>query len=219
MPTLQKEQQVASISERLAKSQSLYLSNFSGMTVNELQDMRRKLREVDAEFRVVKNTLLKIALKGTPYEKLGENLEYSTGVTFGYGDPAAPARVLNETLKSVKKNEVKAIGYENQVYSDPEFLKRLADLPTREVMLQIVLGTMMAPIAGFARVVNAIREKLEQEGGATAEESAEADAKTNTEESGEAPQAAAESSEDDAPAGEEKPQEEADGDADQEKSE
>jgi len=219
MPTLQKEQQVASISERLAKSQSLYLSNFSGMTVNELQDMRRKLREVDAEFRVVKNTLLKIALKGTPYEKLGENLEYSTGVTFGYGDPAAPARVLNETLKSVKKNEVKAIGYENQVYSDPEFLKRLADLPTREVMLQIVLGTMMAPIAGFARVVNAIKEKLEQEGGTAAgEESAEADAKTNTEESGEAPQAAAASSED-TPSGEGKPQEKADGDADQEKSE
>jgi len=198
MTTPQKEALVAAIRENISKAQSLYLTDFTGVTVNQMETMRRKLREVEAEYKVVKNTLLKIALADTPYAEMGEGLVGQTGITFGYGDPAAPARVLRDMIKDIDRNQIKSIAYEQQVH-DAEFLKKLASLPTREVQLQILLGTMMAPIASFARLVNAIKEKLEEEGAETpaepapeAEEAAPAEEKIPAEAAPEAETEAAE---------------------------
>ncbi len=163
MPTPQKEAMVAALRENVGKAQSLYLTDFSGVSVHDMEQMRRKLREVEAEYKVIKNTLLKLALADTPYAEMGENLSGQTGIAIGYGDPAAPARVLQDMIKSLDRNQVKSIAYE-QVIHDGEFLQRLASLPSREVQLQIVLGTMMAPISGMARVLNAIKEKMEEAG-------------------------------------------------------
>jgi large subunit ribosomal protein L10 len=167
MPTPQKEAMVAALRENVDKAQSLYLTDFSGVSVKDMEQMRRKLREVEAEYKVIKNTLLKLALADTPYAEMGENLSGQTGIAIGYGDPAAPARVLHDMIKVLDRNKVKSIAYE-QVVHDGEFLERLASLPSREVQLQILLGTMMAPISGMARVLNAIKEKMEADSGETA---------------------------------------------------
>ncbi|MBL7033083.1 MAG: 50S ribosomal protein L10 [Candidatus Delongbacteria bacterium] len=167
MPTPQKETLVAAIRENIDKAESIYLTDFTGVSVNQMEEMRHKLSEVDAEYKVVKNTLLRIALAETPYADMGEGLTGQTGIAFGYGDPAAPARVLRDMIKVINKNHVKLIAYEQQIHQ-ADFLNRLADLPTREVQLQILLATMLAPISAFARVVNAIKEKMEAEGGDTA---------------------------------------------------
>jgi large subunit ribosomal protein L10 len=163
MPTPQKEAMVAALRENVDKAQSLYLTDFSGVSVKDMEQMRRKLREVEAEYKVIKNTLLKLALAETPYAEMGENLSGQTGIAIGYGDPAAPARVLQDMIKVLDRNKVKSIAYE-QVVHDGEFLQRLASLPSREVQLQVLLGTMMAPISGMARVLNAIKEKMEADG-------------------------------------------------------
>jgi len=162
MSTPQKEAIIAGLREKVAAAKSVYLADYTGLTAGEMAVMRRKLREIEAEFKVAKNTLFNIAFKGSEYEGLTEEIAGQNGIAFGYGDPAAPAKVLNDTSKEIKKLEVKRIGYENEVY-DSTFLEKLAGLPTRDVQLQIVLGTMLAPISAFARVVNAIKEKMEEE--------------------------------------------------------
>lgn len=162
MSTTQKEAIIADLREKVTAAKSVYLADYTGLTAGEMADMRRKLRDLEAEFKVAKNTLFDIAFKGTEYEGLTEEIAGQNGIAFCYGDPAAPAKVLKDTKKEIDKLEVKRIGYENEVY-DSTFLEKLAGLPTREVQLQIFMGTMLAPLSGLARVINAYKEKLEEE--------------------------------------------------------
>ena len=170
MPNIQaKEPVVQDIKVKLEASQGAVLADYRGLNVAEVTELRNKLREAGVEFKVVKNTLTRIAAHQIGLEGLDPYLEGPTAIAFGADDPVAPAKILSEFAKTHKDLELKAGVLEGKVI-DLEGIKALANLPAREVLLAKVLGGMQAPMYGFAGVLqgtlrslvyalNAVREK------------------------------------------------------------
>lgn len=164
-----KKQVVEEIKERFQKMQSAVLTDYRGLNVAEVTELRTKLREAGVEFKVLKNTLTKIAADEVGLEGLDPYLEGPTAIAFGIEDVVAPAKVLSDFAKTHKALEIKAGILEKKVI-DFDGVKALADLPSREVLLAKVLGSMQAPMYGFAGslqgllrnfvyVLDAVREK------------------------------------------------------------
>lgn len=164
-----KKQVVEEIKDRFQKMQSAVLTDYRGLNVGEVTELRSKLREAGIEFKVLKNTLTKIAADEVGLEGLDPYLEGPTAIAFGVEDVVAPAKILSDFAKTHKALEIKAGILENKVI-DFEGVKALADLPSREVLLAKLLGSMQSPMYGFAGslqgilrnfvyVLDAVREK------------------------------------------------------------
>ena len=150
MPNIEaKKQVVDEIKERLEKIQGAVLTDYRGLNVAEVTELRSKLREAGIEFKVLKNTLTRIAAHQVGLQDLDSYLEGPTAIAFGIDDPVAPAKILAEFAKAHKDLEIKAGILENKVI-DADGVKALAELPSREVLLAKVLGAMQSPMYGFA---------------------------------------------------------------------
>lgn len=152
-----KEAKVAEIKEKLEKASSVVLSQYQGLTVEEDTVLRKNLREAGVEYKVYKNTLVTLAAKELGLEGIVEYLEGPVAIAFGYEDVTVAARVLNDFAKDHKKLELKAGIVEGVVY-DTDKIKQLATIPSKEVLIAKLLGSIKSPIASFARVINAIAE-------------------------------------------------------------
>lgn len=130
------------------------VTHYRGLTVADMTDLRRKCRKAGVEFRVIKNTLARRAMQGGPFEPLSALLAGPTGVAFS-ADPAAPSKVLEEFIKTHPKMQVMGGVLEGKLL-DPVGIMALAQLPSREVLLARLLGSLMSPIQGFASVLAAI---------------------------------------------------------------
>jgi len=150
----QKKAVVAEISAEVAKAQAIVVAEYRGLEVGNMTDLRRQARKSGVYLRVLKNTLARRAVSGTPFEKLSEQM---TGpLIYGISpDPVATAKVLNEFSKTNEKFVIKAGAMPNSVISAKE-VKALATMPSREELLAKLLGTMQAPIAQFARTLNEV---------------------------------------------------------------
>ena len=151
MATAEKEQTVQSLTELIARSKSIYLTDFQGMNVELVAKMRRRLRDAKVEYRVAKNTLTKIALRGQGVETLDSYLEGPTGIAFG-SDEVSCAKVLSDFAKEFEKPTVKAAYVSGHVYG-PDGVKMLALLPPREVLLGQFIGGLRSPMQGFVGVL------------------------------------------------------------------
>lgn len=152
-----KEAKVAEIKEKLEKATSVVLSQYQGLTVEEDTVLRKNLREAGVEYKVYKNTLVTLAAKELGLEGIVEYLEGPVAIAFGYEDVTVAARVLNDFAKDHKKLELKAGIVEGEVY-DTNKIKQLATIPSKEVLIAKLLGSIKSPISSFARVINAIAE-------------------------------------------------------------
>lgn len=152
-----KEAKVAEIKEKLEKSQSVILASYQGLTVEEDTQLRKNLREAGVEYKVYKNTLVILAAKELGLEGIVEYLEGPVAIAFGYEDVTVAARVLNDFAKDHKKLELKAGIVEGEIY-DTDKIKQLATIPSKEVLIAKLLGSIKSPISSFARVINAIAE-------------------------------------------------------------
>lgn len=152
-----KEAKVAEIKEKLEKATSVVLSQYQGLTVEEDTVLRKNLREAGVEYKVYKNTLVTLAAKELGLEGIVEYLEGPVAIAFGYEDVTVAARVLNDFAKDHKKLELKAGIVEGVVY-DTDKIKQLATIPSKEVLIAKLLGSIKSPISSFARVINAIAE-------------------------------------------------------------
>ena len=157
----QKKVTVAKLQEKLAATKGAVLVDFRGLTVAQDTVMRRKMREAGIEYRVVKNTLTSIAAKEVGIEGLDEYLVGSTAIAISTEDPVAAAKVVSEFAKNkeYKNLKIKAGIVEGTVIN-AEGVKALADLPSREVLLAKLLGSMQSPIAGFANVLQGTIRKF-----------------------------------------------------------
>lgn len=155
-----KQAVIAEISEKLAKASSVVLVDYIGMTVAESTELRNQFRAAGVDFKVYKNTLIKLALKEQGIEGLDEHLNGSTAVAFSYEDPTAAAKVITKFINKVKKTSIKVGILDKEVLSAAQ-VEALADIPTREVLLAMLLGVMNGPIRTFARCVDLIREQKE----------------------------------------------------------
>ncbi|MEN3001845.1 MAG: 50S ribosomal protein L10 [Armatimonadota bacterium] len=172
MPSPKKVAQVEQIRRWLAQSHGQILTDYRGLTVREITDLRRQLRRAGAELRVVKNTLYRLAVGENLPPELEPHLFGPTAVAFIQGDEAAAAKVLVEFIKQARKTEVKALVLGQRVYP-ASAVEELAKLPSREVMLAQLLGALQSPISGlvgtlseligqFVRTLQAVADKKAQ---------------------------------------------------------
>lgn len=149
---------VAAIAEDIKDAQSVVLVDYRGITVAEDTELRKTLREAGIIYKVCKNTMMKRAFEGTAFEGLNGYLEGPSAIAISKDDATAPARIICEFAKKAPKLEVKAGVVEGNVY-DTEGVVELSKIPSREVLLSRLLGSMQSPMANFARVIKQIAEK------------------------------------------------------------
>jgi large subunit ribosomal protein L10 len=174
MPTARKEAAVQELRDRLAESQNLFLTDFAGLTVEEITNLRRELRKDGNSYAVVKNTLFKIAAGDDLAKKLDEFLAGPTGVVFAGTDPVAPAKAIKQFADERKKLGIKA-AYIDGVLVDAKQVEALASLPPKAELIAKLVGSLASPLrglvtvlsgnqSGLVRVLNAIREQKEAAG-------------------------------------------------------
>ena len=151
---------VAEISELLNGAASAVVVDYRGLTVEQDTQLRKKLRESDVSYKVYKNTMIRFAVKGTEFEALVPHLEGPTALAVSKTDATAPARILADFANTADKLELKA-GVVEGTYYDEKGIQVIATIPSREILLGRLLGSMQSPIANFARVLNQIAEKAE----------------------------------------------------------
>ena len=149
---------VEEISEVIKDAQGVVLVDYRGLTVEQDTALRRKLREANVTYKVYKNTMMNFAFKGTDCEGLAPYLEGPSAMAVSTEDATAPARVLAEFAKTAPALEFKGGVVEGDVY-DAAGIAEIAKVPSREVLLSRLLGSMQSPVANFARVINQIAEK------------------------------------------------------------
>ena len=158
-----KQPVVEEISAGIKDAQSVVLVDYRGLTVEQDTQLRKLLREAGVTYKVYKNTMMNFAFKGTDFEGLAPYLEGPSAMAYSATDATAPARVLAEFAKKADKLEIKAGVVEGTVY-DAAGMAGIASIPSREVLISRLLGSMQSPITNFARVMNQLAEK----GGAAA---------------------------------------------------
>jgi len=180
---IEKQKIVEDLTEKL-KSQAGVLINYSGITVNEDTDLRVKLREANIDYTVVKNTLMRFAIKNVGFEELDPILNGTTSLAVSVDDPVAPARVIKEYADKLPDYfEIKGGFMDGKVLSVDE-VNSLASIPPLPILQAQFLGTLLAPIARLAVVLKAIAEKDGEvaEEPAAVEEAAPAEAAAPVEE-------------------------------------
>jgi large subunit ribosomal protein L10 len=173
MPTVQKEQLVEEIKDRFAGSQAILLADYRGLSVKELQELRVNLRQVGAELTIYKNSLTEIAMRELALPSMTEYLAGPTAFVFAGEDPVAPAKALTTFARAHPALDLKGGLVENQVV-DASGVKAIATLPSREELIAKLLGTMINPIVGFARVLNGPTEAFARTVQAVADQKAAA---------------------------------------------
>ncbi len=184
----EKQPIVQEIAETVKDAQGVVVVDARGLTVTEDTALRKQLRDAGVTYKVYKNTMIRLAVKGTEYEPLTEVLKGPSAVAVSKEDATAPARILAEFAKTAPNLELKAGVVEGDYY-DAAGILEVSKIPSREILLSRLLGSMKSPIANFARVMQQLADK----GGAAAAEA-------------EAP--AAEEAKEEAPAAEEAPAQE-----------
>ena len=151
-----KQQVVAELHEKLQRAKAVFLADFRGMNVGKATDLRNELRKASVEYKVVKNTLLDLASRETDKESLSPHYIGPTAIAFSYDDPVAAAKVLSRFAKEQQATfKLKAGILSGKMISVAD-IQALADLPSREVLIAKLLGTMQAPTANFVGVLAAV---------------------------------------------------------------
>lgn len=150
----QKQALVSEISAKLATAEAVIVAEYRGLSVESVTGLRARARSSGVSLRVMRNTLARRAVKGTPFEKLGEQL--SGPLMYGFAaDPVAGAKVLSEFAKEHEPFVIKAGAMRNAVMSAKD-IQALAALPSRQELLAKLVGTMQAPIAKLVRTMNEV---------------------------------------------------------------
>ena len=149
---------VAEISELLNGAASAVVVDYRGLTVAQDTELRKQLREAGVTYKVYKNTMIKRAAEGTDFAALDPDLEGPTAIAVSKDDATAPARILAEFAKKADKLEIKG-GVVEDTYYDAKGMQVIATIPSREVLLGKLLGSIQSPITNFARVLNQIAEQ------------------------------------------------------------
>ncbi|MEW5766080.1 MAG: 50S ribosomal protein L10 [bacterium] len=145
---IQKQEKVNKLKEQLSKSSGFILTDHRGLTVREITELRRRLRETKTEYHIIKNTLLQRALEGGKLASLRQSLEGPTAVVFSSDPNLAAAKVLLSFAKEFEKPAIKAGAIANYVLTAEE-VKAVANLPSREVLIARVIGGIQAPLSGL----------------------------------------------------------------------
>lgn len=150
---------VEGVKEKMQAAQSMVLIDYRGLTVAEVTDLRNRCRKEGVEYAVIKNTMIRKAAEELGIEGLDPMLHGPTAVAFGMTDAVAPAKILVNFIKDVKKTEIKCGVMEGKVL-DVKGVEALAELPPKEVLIAKMMGSLNAPITNFVGVLSATLRSL-----------------------------------------------------------
>jgi large subunit ribosomal protein L10 len=148
----EKEKMVEAIKEDLRNSKVIVLTDYRGLTVAQLSNLRRILKEEGVQYKVVKNTLTRLAVKEVGLDNLEPYLEGPTAIAYGYDEPVMPVKLLVKFAKENDHLSIKAGALEGKVLGESD-LRRISELPSKEVLLGKTLGCFQAPLRGFLSVL------------------------------------------------------------------
>ncbi|WP_152395423.1 50S ribosomal protein L10 [Paenibacillus guangzhouensis] len=156
-----KQEAVEVVTAKLRESASTVVADYRGLNVAQVTELRKQLREAGVEFQVLKNTLVRRATAEANLTELDEVLTGPTAIAFSTEDAVAPAKILNSFAKKNDALKIKGGVVEGQVVG-VEAIKALAELPSREGLLSMLLSVLQAPVRNFALAVKAVAEKQEE---------------------------------------------------------
>jgi len=155
-----KNDKIEDIKESISKAKVAIVSDYRGLSVADITNLRRKLQKEEGDYTVVKNTLAKIAIKDTQFEGLEEFLKGPSAIAFGFGDEIAPAKVILQYLKEAKKtNEVRGGVLDGKVISAND-VKAISNLPSKQELIAKIMGSLNSPASGIANTLSAVQRKL-----------------------------------------------------------
>lgn len=160
-----KKQVVSEIAEKLKDSKTTLLVDYRGLDVEEVTELRQQLREANVDFKVYKNTMTRRATEETGFQELDEVLVGPTAIAFGNDDVVSPAKILNNFAKEHESLEIKGGIIEGNIATLDQ-IKELADLPSYEGLLSMLLNVLQAPVRNFAYATKAIADQQDEEEGA-----------------------------------------------------
>jgi len=154
MPSEKNQDELAQLTEKLDKAKAVYFTDFLGLDVLSITELRSEFFKASIEFKVAKNTLLKLAAENINLEGLDDFLVGSTAIAISYDEPTAPAKVLKKFTEDHDKPEVKAILFDGEVLKGSEYLK-FASLPMKDESLTMLVMMLNSPITILARTLSA----------------------------------------------------------------
>jgi large subunit ribosomal protein L10 len=159
VPTPEKVEAVEDLKERLGGASAVLLTEYRGLTVQQLSDLRKQLRAVSAEYKVVKNRLARIAISASELSAIGPHFRGPTGMIVSRKDPAAVARTLQTFARTAPALAIKA-GYIDGQVVGPDGVKALADLPSRDTLRSQIVGAIQGPLAQLVGLLQAPQREL-----------------------------------------------------------
>jgi large subunit ribosomal protein L10 len=154
-----KAEKVAALQAKFAQAKGVILSDYRGLNVRQMAELRSRLRTAAVELQVAKNTLARRAAEGTDYVQLSEHFIGPTSIAFTMADVVAMAKILSDYAKSEPKLEIRAGVVEGKIIA-PQDIAMLADLPPREVLMARFLANMQSPLAGLVGVLQGVLRQL-----------------------------------------------------------
>lgn len=155
----EKEAAVAQMVEIFEKSKGVFLTDFQGLNVEKMSDLRQKCREASVGYLIVKNTLARLAVQQVGWDDMLEHLQGPSAIAYSFDDPSAPARVIGEFAKKEEKPVFKVSFFEGVFYG-PDKMKAIATLPSKDVLLAKLMGGLNGPIQGFVGSLQGLLSKL-----------------------------------------------------------
>ncbi len=157
-----KQQEVNEVVEKMNAANSLVVVDYLGLSVAEVTELRKQLREAGVEFKVIKNTIMRRALDSQELEYHEEVFQGPTAVAFGMEDAVAPAKILSDFAKKAEALELKGGILEGKVLSKEE-IQQIAKLPNREGLLSMLLSVLQAPVRNVAYAVKAVADAKDED--------------------------------------------------------
>jgi large subunit ribosomal protein L10 len=159
MPRPEKEAVVQEVAEILQSARGIFVTDFKGLNVEQIDELREKCREADVSYKVVKNTLARIAAKQVGQDEMVDLFEGPSAFAYSMQDPSAPARVVIEFAKKDQKPVIKFSLFEGVFYG-PDKVKAVAELPSKDVLLGKLVGSLNGPINGLVQGLGGMIQKL-----------------------------------------------------------
>ena len=154
-----KSEKIDEIKAKLDKAQVAIVTEYKGLSVEEITNLRRVLQKDGGDYMVTKNTLAKIAVKGTDFEVLTETFKGPIALAFGFEDQVSPAKAVAKFIKDTKKGVILGAALDGKLLSADE-TEALAKLPSKEELIAKILGSINSPASGIANSVNAVMAQL-----------------------------------------------------------
>ncbi len=159
MPKPEKIESVSEVKKYLQDSKSVFVTDYAGLNVADITRLRKNLRDNSVKYLVAKNTLIKIAAQETGFEEIVDHLSGQTALAFGFDDPSVPAKILYNTFKEKQRPVIKVFVVDKKFFAGADIV-RLAELPTREVLLAHVVAAVESPISSLIMSIDGVFQEL-----------------------------------------------------------